>query len=207
MIGPEALERALDRAADVVGRAVELADRRHVPRGGAVHPPGELGRDHVLVAVALDRSPDELLVGHRTVQLRGVEEVDPELERPLDRGDRLALVGRPVERRLPHAHEPELRRLERSKLARVHACSIRWQNRVTSTIEPRPGPKTIAHLARTTNRRPPLGPSVGVVTIRGSAVDSGSSLTRASNTVASARSSYSANRLPRHIRDPPPNGI
>ena len=93
VIGPEALERAVDRAADVLGRAVELADRRHVAGGGGVHPPGELGRDHVLVAVALDRAPDELLVGQRPVQLRGVEEVDPELERPLDGGDRLALVG------------------------------------------------------------------------------------------------------------------
>ena len=78
--------------------------------------------------------------------------------------------------------------------------------RIRSPIT-RSDPKQIAHLARTTNRRPPLGPSVGVVTIWGSATDCGSSLTRVSSTAASARSSYSPKRLPRHMRDPPPNGM
>ena len=34
VIGAEALQRALDRAAHVVGRAVDLADRRHVAGRG-----------------------------------------------------------------------------------------------------------------------------------------------------------------------------
>ena len=72
-----------------------------------LHAAGELGRDNVLVAVALDRLADQLLVGQRPVQLRGVQEVDPELQRALDRGDRLALVGRAVEGRHAHAAEPE----------------------------------------------------------------------------------------------------
>ena len=85
VVGAEALQRALDRAADVLGRAVERTDRGHVARRRVVHPARELGRDHVLVAAALDRAADELLVGQGPVELRGVEEVDPELERALDR--------------------------------------------------------------------------------------------------------------------------
>ena len=67
VIGPEALERALDRAADVLGRAVDLTDRRHVARLRFVNSASELGRDHVLVAMALDRAADQLLVGQRAV--------------------------------------------------------------------------------------------------------------------------------------------
>ena len=120
VVGAEPLERPFDRAADVVGGAVERTDRRHVAGRRVVHPAGELGRDHVLVAPALDRAADQLLVGQRAVQLRGVEEVDPELQRPLDRRDRLVLVGRAVEGRHAHASEPEGGYLERSELAGFH---------------------------------------------------------------------------------------
>ncbi len=96
--------------------------------GRRLDPPGELGGDHVLVAVALDRAADQLLVGHRAVELRGVQEVDPQLERPLDRGHRLALVGRAVEGRHAHAAEPEGRDLERSELALLHGFSNRLLN-------------------------------------------------------------------------------
>ncbi len=76
----------------MVGRAVERTDRRYVPGRRLVHPPRELGRDHVLVAMALDRPADELLVGQRAVELRCVEEVDPQLERALNRRLGLGLV-------------------------------------------------------------------------------------------------------------------
>jgi len=108
VVGAEPLERALDRAADMLGRAVDITDRRHISQRGLIHAPGELRSDHVLVAVSLDRPPDQLLVRERSVQLRRVQEVDPELERPLDGRDRLALIGRSVESRHAHTSESEL---------------------------------------------------------------------------------------------------
>ena len=125
VVGAEPLQRAVDRAAHVLGRAVERADGREVagPRR-RLDAPRELGGEDVLVAVALDRPPDELLVGHRPVELGRVEEVDPELQRALDRRDGLALVGRAVEGRHPHAPQAEGGDLERSELARVHCCSM-----------------------------------------------------------------------------------
>ena len=77
------------------------------PGVASVDAARELRRDHVLVAMARDRPADELLVGQRAVELRGVEEVDAELERALDRRDRLVFVGRAVERRHSHAAEAE----------------------------------------------------------------------------------------------------
>jgi hypothetical protein len=104
----------------MLGRTVERTDARHVPRRRVIHPARELRRDHVLVAVALDRAPDELLVRQRPVQLRRVEEVDPELQRAPDRRDRLAFVAGAVERRHPHAAQPQRRNLEVCQFAPVH---------------------------------------------------------------------------------------
>src|SRR5437763_2954799 len=123
-IGPEPLQGSVDRAAHVLGRAVCRADRGHVAGRRLIHAPRELCRDHVLVTVALDRAPDQLLVGQGPVQLRRVEEVDTELERALNRRDRLGLVGRAVEGGHPHASEPEGGDLERSELASLHFSSI-----------------------------------------------------------------------------------
>src|SRR5581483_709093 len=58
-----------------------------------------------LVPPPVDRPADELLVAAEAVHVGGVEEEDSELERPVDRRDRLLLVGRPIERRHPHAPE------------------------------------------------------------------------------------------------------
>jgi hypothetical protein len=104
----EPLQRALDGGVDVRSGAVERAERREVAGRRAIGAARELRRDHVLVAVTVDRAADELLVRQRPVQLRGVDEVDPELERALDRRDPLVLVGRPVEGGHAHAAEPEL---------------------------------------------------------------------------------------------------
>ena len=49
----------------------------------------ELRREHDLVAPARERAADELLVRERPVHVGGVEEVDAELERAMDRRDRL----------------------------------------------------------------------------------------------------------------------
>ena len=123
VIGAEPLQRALDRAADMLGRAVERPDGGHVAGLRRVHPPRELRREHVLVAMPLDGAAHELLVGHRPVQLRRVQEVDSELQRALDGRGRLAFIGRPVEGGHPHASEPESRDLERSEPAPFHCPS------------------------------------------------------------------------------------
>jgi hypothetical protein len=123
VVGAQASQRTLDRAADVVGRAVERAERGQVAGRRRVHPASELRRDHILVPVTLDRASDQFLVGQGSVQLRGVDEVDPELERPLDRRDRLVLVGRAVERGHAHASESEGRDLQIRKFAPLHCRS------------------------------------------------------------------------------------
>ena len=124
VIGAEPLQGAFHRAADMLCRAVERADRRHLARlRRRLDPPCELGRDHVFVSMPLDRTADELLVGHRPVQLCGIQEADPELQRTPDGRDRLAFVSGPVEGRHAHASKPEGGYLERSKLALSHCCS------------------------------------------------------------------------------------
>ena len=65
----------------------------------------ELRGEHDLVAPVGDRAADQLLVRERPVHVGGVEEGDAELERAVDRRDRLVLVGRAVE--LGHAHAAE----------------------------------------------------------------------------------------------------
>ena len=55
-----------------------------------------------------NRAADELLVLERPVHVGGVEEVDAELERAVDRGDRLGVVASAVE--LAHAHAAESHR-------------------------------------------------------------------------------------------------
>ena len=81
-------------------------------------------------------SADQLLVGHRPVQLRGVQEVDPQLQRALDGGDRLALVGRAVEGRHPHAAQAERRDFQR---CRACACSFLLQSFASLSTIVRPG--------------------------------------------------------------------
>ena len=120
LVDAQALERSVDRLSHVLGRAVDPADRRYVAGDHAVEVALHLGRDHVLIALPLDRAPDQLLVGERPVDLRGVDEVDAELERALDGRDRLLLVGLAVERGHAHAAESELRDFQVSKLSLLH---------------------------------------------------------------------------------------
>ena len=103
VVGADPLERC------VAGRQHVLA----VPADAKPFPlfvadVAELGREHDLVAPALDRPADESLVGERAVDVGRVEEVDAELERALDRRDRLGLVRRSVE--LGHSHAAEAER-------------------------------------------------------------------------------------------------
>jgi hypothetical protein len=70
---------------------------------GGTHEP-ELDADYGLFAVAAaKRLADEQLVVARGVVVAGVEQRDSPVERRLDRGDRLCLVGGAVEVRHAHA--------------------------------------------------------------------------------------------------------
>src|SRR5205807_9465740 len=75
-------------------------------------PPAELRRDDDALPPAPERTAEELLVLERTVDFRGIEERRAELERALDRRQRLRLVGRAVRLTHPHAAEAERRDLE-----------------------------------------------------------------------------------------------
>jgi hypothetical protein len=62
----------------------------------------ELGGQYHLVSVSDNRPPDQPLVAERPVHVGGVQQGDAEVERAVDGGDRLPVVGRPV--RLAHHH-------------------------------------------------------------------------------------------------------
>ena len=96
------LERGVARPSHVIRRAVDAVIRTVL--GPDV---SELRRDDDRVAAALDRAPDEPLVREGAVDVRGVEEIDPELQRPMDRGDGFVLVAIGVEVGHSHAAKSE----------------------------------------------------------------------------------------------------
>jgi len=65
----------------------------------------ELGRNRHLVAPTLQRAAEQLLVDEGPIDLGRVEKGAAELDRPVQRRDRLRLIGRPVG--LAHAHAAE----------------------------------------------------------------------------------------------------
>src|SRR6185503_4284098 len=89
-VGAEPLQGALDRGTDVRWPAVE--DAR--PAAG-VRDHAELRRQHDLVATTPDGPTDELLVDVGTVDLRGVEMRDAEVECPVDGANRLGVAAGP----------------------------------------------------------------------------------------------------------------
>src|SRR6266511_1468055 len=98
--GVARLPNVLRVAADAEALAIRPADV------------AELRGQHDLVAPAGNRPPDELLVREWPIHVGCVEEGHAELERAVDRRDRLALVGAPVELRHAHTAEADLRDLE-----------------------------------------------------------------------------------------------
>ena len=88
----------------------------------------ELGGEHDLVAPSLDRAAEQLFVLAPAVHVRGVEEVDPEVERLVDHGDRLGVVPLAVDARHGHAAEPDGRDAERAvpERAIVHDDLLSW---------------------------------------------------------------------------------
>src|SRR5215210_114204 len=73
--------------------------------------------------MAVDRAADELLVCHRSVELSGVQEVDPQLPGAVNCRDRLLLVGGAVKGRHPHASQAKGGYLEWTELACLHLFS------------------------------------------------------------------------------------
>ena len=105
----EAPERTLAGAPRVGGAAVAAGDRS--VRGDSE---AELRGDLPALASAGERPGDEFLIGVRTVDLGRVEEVDAELEREVERRQRLAGVARGGAAIGPgHAHAAQAERRDR----------------------------------------------------------------------------------------------
>ena len=102
VIDAEALQRRVARLAHVVGLPADAEERAVV----AAHV-AELRRQHDLVAAVADGAADQLLVRERAVHVGRVEKVAAEVERAMDRGDRLRVIVGAVELRHPHAAEAD----------------------------------------------------------------------------------------------------
>src|SRR5205807_22943 len=120
-IGAEPLERSVASGEHVLAVAADPESLALL-----VTDIAELGREHDLVAPALDRTADEPLVRERAVDVGGVEEVDPELERSVNCGNRLARIRGSVELGHPHTAEPERGGLEtlRAEAALLHEGNL-----------------------------------------------------------------------------------
>ena len=88
VVDAEPLEGSLEGGADVGRAAVEVAGA-----AAGVGDHAELGGQHHLVAPSADGPADELLVGERAVDLGGVDQGHPEVERSVDGADGLGVVG------------------------------------------------------------------------------------------------------------------
>src|SRR4051794_8269214 len=110
VLDAEALQRGVAGAAHVLRAAVDAQALAVLAAYVA-----ELRRDHDAVAAVGDRAADELLVRERAVHVGGVGGVDAELERAVDRPDRLVLVAPAVE--LRHAHAAEAHRADLEPLS------------------------------------------------------------------------------------------
>ena len=106
-VGPQSLEALLAGFNDVVRMA--LGAWLAVGQANVA----ELGGEDVLFATALQGATDQLLVGAiRSVGIGGVDEVDAEIGRPVQRGDRLVGIGHAVDRCHAHAAEPDGRHVK-----------------------------------------------------------------------------------------------
>ena len=128
VVDPQAGQRSLARLVDVL-RTPADRPRRRIARA---QPDPELRSQDDLVAPVGDRPPDQPLVGMGSVHVRCVEEVAPQVQRPVDRRRRLGVVGRPVERRHPHAAEADRRDLRSAaaKSPSLHPSLPSWGLRV-----------------------------------------------------------------------------
>ena len=86
VVGVEPAQRVLDRRDDPAPRAAARF-------GSSPIGHEELRREHDVVATALDRLADDLLGLAGRVDVGGVDEVDPGVQRAVDDADRVVLVG------------------------------------------------------------------------------------------------------------------
>ena len=121
VVEPEPLQAGVAGLADVRRTAVDAAEAL-VAR---VPDVAELGGQHDLLAPVGDGPADQHLVGERPVHVGGVEQRDAEVERAVDGGDGLALVGGAVELRHAHAAEAEGGHLE-GVIAGAEDALRRW---------------------------------------------------------------------------------
>ena len=91
VVRTEAAERSFDGGDDVLRSAVRAANLviRDVE--------AELGGEHHLLTPTCQGATHQALVDERAVDLGRVEVVDAEFQRTVDGGDRLRVIGRPVQ--------------------------------------------------------------------------------------------------------------
>jgi hypothetical protein len=106
-LDPQALERCLGHPPDLVWAAVQ-ANAGMWPRDRVVFEP-ELGGNHHLPAIRLQRFTHQFLVGKRPVHYRGVEEGHAAVDCRMQESDHFLLIGRPVAKTHPHTAQPERR--------------------------------------------------------------------------------------------------
>jgi hypothetical protein len=82
VIGVEPAQRVLHRLHDVPARSA-------APVGPLAHGHEEFGREHHVVAAALQGLPDDLLGAAGRIPIGGVDEVDARIEGPVDDPDRI----------------------------------------------------------------------------------------------------------------------
>ena len=126
----ESLQARVARRADVLGPPVHAA---HAGIPGLAHD-AALRREHHALAAIADRAADQLFVGERTVHVGRVEQVDAEVERAVDRGDRLGLVGGAVELAHAHAAQAERRDFEGTETPSLHARLLQPRFTITFLI-------------------------------------------------------------------------
>ena len=137
------LPNVLRPAVDALERAVRVA---HV---------AELRRDDDALAPPADRATDQLLVAAAAVHVGGVEERDADVERAVDRRDRLGLVAAAIEVRHTHAAEAHCRHTKPlTEHSRFHRRP-RWRrrNRRPTTRQQRTRKASRALICRATSDR------------------------------------------------------
>ena len=102
VIDAEASQRGIARGLYVFGPAV-LPDELAV---GSPHVAEFRGQDDPL-APPLDRLPDQHLVGERAVDISRIEEIDVQIQGPVNRRDGLCVIPAAIEVRHPHASEAQ----------------------------------------------------------------------------------------------------
>jgi hypothetical protein len=94
------------------------------PGAGALPGQAALGGDDQVVGVRVQRLPDELLDGERTVGVGGVDEIDAQLDRPAQHAHRLVAVsGLAPDAGAGQAHGAEAEAADRQVAAEAEATA------------------------------------------------------------------------------------